>query len=296
MKTRKRFFVYIIYDPRPGKRNAPRYVGKGCGKRDKIHFNLGAEHYNKEFGKFFAECQQLDLVPKRSIVRTFASEETAFAYERRLITRYGRLDRGTGSLFNKTDGGEGWAGIWTDAAKKERGKVVKRWWTNPTYRRSQLAALRIASALVNSDPKFRKAQSERMRLEHANDAQSSRRIAWEQTVTSSAFHDAQSKRLTQTLKQLRANDKYSKREAARLRRIARERSESGASSQATRDQWANPKIAIPRRRQLIERNRSSKSRRNVSTKARQRWADANYRAKMIAAFKKSHALRQHQRP
>ena len=48
------------------------------------------------------------------------TERTAFIYERILIKHYGRIDKGTGILHNKADGGEGSTGLVVSEAMKAK--------------------------------------------------------------------------------------------------------------------------------------------------------------------------------
>lgn len=84
------FYVYIYLN----KSLQPYYVGKGCnGRAYKSHNNV-------------------EVPPKERIVFAVqnTSEEWAHFIEMRLIDHYGRLNDGTGTLENRTDGGEGVSG------------------------------------------------------------------------------------------------------------------------------------------------------------------------------------------
>ncbi len=73
----------------------PYYIGKGHGRRafDK-HGNVPVPH------------DRQNIV----VVLGNLSEEEANSEEKRLIAFYGRIDKGTGCLRNRTDGGEGQCG------------------------------------------------------------------------------------------------------------------------------------------------------------------------------------------
>ena len=94
-----RFYVYMYLrskDSKSGKAGTPYYSGKGCDNR-------AYKHHKGEIRP--PKDKSLIVFPERNL-----SEIGAFAIERRLIEWYGRIDLGTGTLRNKTDGGEGSTG------------------------------------------------------------------------------------------------------------------------------------------------------------------------------------------
>lgn len=114
------FYVYTYTDPTTGQ---VIYVGKGHGNRDKFHLHNRKTHYNKGLG------ERLDLLVSRGvppvIERVFETmdEEAAFQKERELIILHGRLDLDTGSLYNRTTGGEGYGlsgSRWSDETRVAR--------------------------------------------------------------------------------------------------------------------------------------------------------------------------------
>jgi hypothetical protein len=70
----------------------PYYIGKGKGRR-----------------AFRKEGRAIKTPPREKILllKTGLTEEEAFRHEIYMIALYGRKDKGTGILYNFTDGGEG---------------------------------------------------------------------------------------------------------------------------------------------------------------------------------------------
>lgn len=81
----------------------PYYIGKGKGNRAWVH-------------------QKKEVLPSKDMTNIVVLEANlteigAFALERRYINWYGRIDISTGTLRNKTDGGEGYT--WTERQKEQ---------------------------------------------------------------------------------------------------------------------------------------------------------------------------------
>lgn len=92
------FYVYMYlrsYDSKHGKSGSPYYIGKGRGSRVLNSKRHTPRPSNPDNIVYFA---------------TDLSEWDAFQLEMLLIHRFGRIDIGTGSLRNFTDGGEGYRG------------------------------------------------------------------------------------------------------------------------------------------------------------------------------------------
>lgn len=73
----KKYYVYIWF-----KNGVPVYVGKGSGKRAYRNSDVDVEIYQNSL-----------------------TEEHAYELEKKLISQFGRQDKGEGSLWNLTDGG-----------------------------------------------------------------------------------------------------------------------------------------------------------------------------------------------
>lgn len=150
-----KFYVYVYRDPRPRKNNVPVYVGKGTGDRDASHWLRGS--HNKPLQDFLSHLRGVGLVATHQRVFETDDEQEAFAKEMQLIEQYGRRDSGTGTLFNRTDGGEGPSGVmWTDGQREVLRKDSEDKWQRPEYRAKVIAA----QLAVQSTPAARQAKSE----------------------------------------------------------------------------------------------------------------------------------------
>jgi hypothetical protein len=142
-KEKYMFYVYVYRDPRPNKNIQPVYVGKGTGDRDLSHWSRGS--HNKPFQDFLSHIKRKGLIAICTRVFESENEHEAFAKEIELITLYGRRDIGTGTLFNRTDGGEGASGFQKTEAQKETDRInTTNNWKNPEYAKKVYTAQKIA--------------------------------------------------------------------------------------------------------------------------------------------------------
>lgn len=127
------YYVYVYRDPRPSKNMQPVYVGKGVGQRDLSHWSKGS--HNKPFQDFLSHLKRKGMVPLCERVFSSEVESEAFITEQRLIQLYGRRNIGTGTLFNRTSGGEGHSGaVLTETEKDAIRQVTSKMWEDPAYR------------------------------------------------------------------------------------------------------------------------------------------------------------------
>jgi hypothetical protein len=111
------FYTYIWRDP---KDHTIRYVGKGTGRR--VWQHLLSPKY--QVGAMLNKRHSAGYVCLPQIIWA-NSEAEALELEVFLISEIGRLDLGTGSLFNLTDGGDGTSGHkWSPESHARRAKAI----------------------------------------------------------------------------------------------------------------------------------------------------------------------------
>jgi len=118
------FYVYVYIDPRTSE---PFYVGKGSGDRDKYHIWNVSTHPNVELRTIIQDLQAIGQHPIIHRVLEAVDEFDAFWEEKRLIQCHGRRDIETGSLCNKTPGGEGFGNTGTRWSAEQRQKINSRY-------------------------------------------------------------------------------------------------------------------------------------------------------------------------
>lgn len=96
----REYYAYLYSDPRDG---SPFYVGKGHGFRARKHLWRGPAGPVRDR---IAAIRADGLEPHLTVAAC-TDEAEAFAVERALIAALGRLDDGTGTLLNRTAGGQG---------------------------------------------------------------------------------------------------------------------------------------------------------------------------------------------
>lgn len=110
-----RAYVYVLLNPiKKGDYNymnfhfdyEPFYVGIGIDDRIKYHYNTNLNDHNKEKNEFINMLNSLGYEPMYEKILQDIPRVTASGWEKILINRIGRLCDKTGSLYNKTKGGE----------------------------------------------------------------------------------------------------------------------------------------------------------------------------------------------
>jgi len=122
------FYVYVYYHPIT---KIPFYVGKGKEHRDTYHIRNRQNHYNKDMRNILLEIDALGQQPIIEHVVKNVDENTAYAVEQQLIQKYGRIDLSTGTLCNKTPGGEGFGRAGREWSAEERQKHLAHNKQNP---------------------------------------------------------------------------------------------------------------------------------------------------------------------
>lgn len=224
------FYVYVYYDPRPLKLNQPVYVGKGTGDRDISHWSRGS--HNKPFQDFISHLKQRKLVATSQRVFETKSEEEAFIKEIELIKLYGRRDLKTGTLFNRTDGGEGVSGYVKNNVEKEvdrHGTLLN--WQRPEYRAKVVAAQIVAQ----NTPKALaiKSKNSKALWQQQPDKMAAGIKAARNTKESKAKTSAQAKAQW-------ADPEYATKQTANNQEIANRAEVKAAKALAAKALWADP--------------------------------------------------------
>lgn len=224
------FYVYVYYDPRPLKLNQPVYVGKGTGDRDISHWSRGS--HNKPFQDFISHLKQRGLIATCQRVFETESEQEAFDKEVELIELYGRRDLKTGTLFNRTDGGEGASGaIRTPEEKLVTGRFSKKHWQDPEYRAKviagQIAAQNTPEALAI------KSENSKALWQQQPDKMATSIKAARNTEESKAKTSAQAKAQW-------ADPEYAAKQTANNKEIANREEVKAAKKASAKALWADP--------------------------------------------------------
>jgi hypothetical protein len=224
------FYVYVYRDPRPSKNNQPVYVGKSTGDRDLSHWSRGS--HNKPFQDFISHLKQRGLVATCERVFETENEEEAFAKEMQLIELYGRRDTKTGSLFNRTNGGEGASGAIRTAEEKEYNRIDSLdKWQRPEYRAKVVAA----QIKAQNTPEALKTKSKNSKVMWAQQGDT---LA---VSIKEARNTAESKAKTSAQAKAQwADPEYAAKQTANNKEIANREEVKAAKKAAAKALWADP--------------------------------------------------------
>lgn len=305
------FYVYVYKDPRPTKHQQVVYVGKGTEERMYAHWRSKV-HRNRGFGAFLALLRKMDLQPIIEKVADYKDEAEAFAEEMRLIALYGRRDLRTGTLFNLTDGGEGFSGVvrtdtWcenisaalsTSESVARNRQAALRNWADSDYRARVTEAIKVAlrdpeviarreagkAAFVHTD-EFR----DTMRQATAkmwSDPTYAARVAEGQRAVQGTPEARQRKSVNSKRMWEDKGDAIAEKiRAGRSTEVSREK-----TRRQSRAQWGNPEYAAKQtanNREIANRP-EVKAAKSAASKAM--WADPEKRAKLLAARRRKKNL------
>lgn len=227
-----KFYVYVYRDPRPRKNNVPVYVGKGTGDRDASHWLRGS--HNKPLQDFLSHVKLAGLEALCERVFDTDNEQEAFAKEMQLIEQFGRRDLGTGTLFNRTAGGEGPSGlVKTDAQKAIDGKFSAEHWQSAEYRAKIVAAQLIAQGT----PEARASKAEASIATWQNPEI---RTARQQGIKRGRSTEASKAKTSAQAKAQWADPEYAAAQTANNQEIANRPEVKAAKAAAVKALWADP--------------------------------------------------------
>lgn len=303
------FYTYVYKDPRPSKNCQVIYAGKGQGRRAWVHWEKQVKH-NPGFGHLLAMLRRDGLVPVIEVVREFEDEAEAFFDEVRLIAEYGRRDLKTGTLFNLTDGGEGFGGIlrtpeWankisvalsTPLNKNRNAVAAAERWGNKEYRDKTTAAIRLALQDPGVIARREAGKAAFIHtLEFATTMQEATTKMWQdpeyQQKVAAGQRLVQGTPEARALKAVNSTEAWADPETREKRQTGIKRARSTIASKAKTSaqataQWSDPEYAAKQtaNNKEIANRPEVKAAKAAATKAR--WADPVWKAKMLAARKK----------
>ena len=130
------FYTYLYRDP--SRNNEPIYVGKGSGVRAWTHLKTRRQ---SPFTQKLAEMKRDGIEPTITMLCKDVDEELAFLCEVEAIDKFGRLDLGTGTLYNQNAGGAGFGGGHNAATRQKIGEASKKMWRDDNHKTKTGAAI-----------------------------------------------------------------------------------------------------------------------------------------------------------
>ena len=239
----------------------PAYVGKGCKDRLRDHERAALHHTRKtRWQRVLAGAIRRGVPISVEVLAEGMSNEEANAYEVQLIVQYGRLDLRTGTLHNRTAGGDGLTS--EDAI---------RVFSNPKTRRKLIRARRRTAR----DASFRARLSLGQRRGWADPKLRARRIAINRATL--ARPGVRAKQVaTCAITNQRPDVKARRSEAAKA--FQRDPAFRVKFSEAMRRENARPERKERMRQLMIERNRDPEYSRKRLDGIQQYWARLHARS------------------
>lgn len=305
MQQPGKFYVYVYLDPRPGKGLQPIYVGKGTVDLDRASYHWERRCVNPFLQRVLDKIRAAGLVPQITIAAYMEDEEEAFSMERDLISQYGRRDLRTGSLCNLTEGGQGTAGL---KYSEERLRKAREQFSTPEWRQmmSQIAL----NAWANPEVK-----AERVARIRQTAADPAHRAKLRAAILKSRTEEVRN-RISVVMREAWQSDEYRAKQAASRAEAHARPEEKARKSEATKRLWTQKgdsiRLAIkaakstPKRRAEASKKSKAYYENEEARKAageysrayntpevraakaellKQRWADPEFRAKMLAKRK-----------
>lgn len=131
----RNYYVYLYLKPD----GTTFYVGKGKDDRWKYHLNEARKDNTTDKNNLklntIRKILKSGQEPIVKFVDSNISEEQAFELEQFLISEIGRIDLGTGTLTNLTNGGEGSSGILVSEDTRHKRRLKMQGELNPNYGR-----------------------------------------------------------------------------------------------------------------------------------------------------------------
>lgn len=144
-KSESPFYVYLLIRPDT---NNPFYIGKGTNTPPPYRVfqhekNVETKHpeQNTLLHDIIKKLERENYTIKYEI-EFFDVEQDALNREIELISRFGRIDLGSGCLANLTEGGEGISGISDETRQKMSNSRTEKWRQDPQYRKKHTARIR----------------------------------------------------------------------------------------------------------------------------------------------------------
>lgn len=271
----KPHYVYLLCRPN----GEPFYVGVGSGKRIFNHERVAPSRRQEAKYDIINEIIEVGEVVKYSIVGFFDDWYEAAVEERRLIAFYGRVDIGTGILANRTNGGQGIAGIkWhlSEARKDGQRRAVekRRGWRHSEESKAKIGAAhkgRKCSAdnieKTNSANRGKKRSDEqRARM---SEAAKGRKPSPEKTNGLIEWYRANADKVSEERKERWKDPEYREKMSIALKSAKRDFSfrrdpvYREAIAQRMREKWKDPEF----RERVIKSTRDTKSARAATLRS-----------------------------